>query len=191
MLRALQYSLHKWPLGGTKVFVGLDNYRRLLFDDGDFGQSVEVTLYFTVLSVLPTILLALFPQLMFPNSPIHGLEWLLPLVVFAAISRTRTLVSGAPLEPMSPPEPSSRGSMAPSPHAARTRVSNGSNSQEPRPARFEGEGCCDMRGLPARHGRALEGDDARIIVYSTLRRLHPHGEVPTWLAATADSATKR
>ena len=60
MLRALQYSLHKWPLGGTKVFVGLDNYRRLLFDDGDFGQSVEVTLYFTVLSVLPTILLALF-----------------------------------------------------------------------------------------------------------------------------------
>jgi len=60
MLRALQYSLHKWPLGGTKVYVGLDNYRRLLFDDGDFRQSVEVTLYFTVLSVLPTILLALF-----------------------------------------------------------------------------------------------------------------------------------
>jgi multiple sugar transport system permease protein len=60
MLRALQYSLHTWPLGGTKVFVGLDNYRRLLFDDGDFGQSVEVTLYFTVLSVLPTIALALF-----------------------------------------------------------------------------------------------------------------------------------
>ena len=60
MLRALQYSLYNWPLGGVKTFVGLGNYRRLLFDDGSFRQSVEVTLYFTVLSVLPTILLALF-----------------------------------------------------------------------------------------------------------------------------------
>lgn len=60
MARALQYSLYKWPLGGTKTFIGLDNYRRLLFDDKGFRQSVEVTLYFTVLSVLPTILLALF-----------------------------------------------------------------------------------------------------------------------------------
>ena len=34
-------------------------------------------------SAAATILLALFPQLMFPNSPIHGLEWMLPLVVFA------------------------------------------------------------------------------------------------------------
>lgn len=59
MARALQYSLYKWPLGGAKEFVGLDNYRRLLFDDSGFRQSVEVTLYFTVLSVLPTILLAL------------------------------------------------------------------------------------------------------------------------------------
>ncbi len=34
-------------------------------------------------SAVATILLALFPHLMFPNSSIHGLEWLLPLVVFA------------------------------------------------------------------------------------------------------------
>jgi O-antigen/teichoic acid export membrane protein len=34
-------------------------------------------------SAAATIILALFPQMMFPNSPIHGLEWLLPLVVFA------------------------------------------------------------------------------------------------------------
>ena len=34
-------------------------------------------------SAAATIFLAIFPQLMFPNSPIHGLEWLLPLVVFA------------------------------------------------------------------------------------------------------------
>ncbi|WP_165354456.1 carbohydrate ABC transporter permease [Nocardioides glacieisoli] len=60
MARALQYSLYHWPLGSAKKFVGLDNYRRLLVDDGDFRQSVVVTLYFTVLSVLPTILVALF-----------------------------------------------------------------------------------------------------------------------------------
>ena len=34
-------------------------------------------------STVATIILLVFPQLMFPNSPIHGLEWLLPLVVFA------------------------------------------------------------------------------------------------------------
>jgi O-antigen/teichoic acid export membrane protein len=34
-------------------------------------------------SAAATIFLVLFPQLMFPNSPIHGFEWLLPLVVFA------------------------------------------------------------------------------------------------------------
>lgn len=59
MARALQYSLYRWPLGGEKTFVGLGNYRRLLLTDGDFHKSVEVTLYFTVLSVVPTLLLAL------------------------------------------------------------------------------------------------------------------------------------
>ena len=34
-------------------------------------------------SAVATVILILFPGMMFPNSPIHGLEWLLPLVVFA------------------------------------------------------------------------------------------------------------
>lgn len=34
-------------------------------------------------SAVATILLALFPQAMFPNSPVRGMEWLLPLIVFA------------------------------------------------------------------------------------------------------------
>lgn len=34
-------------------------------------------------SAVATVLLFLFPQAMFPNSPINGLEWLLPLIVFA------------------------------------------------------------------------------------------------------------
>lgn len=36
-----------------------------------------------IASAIATILLALFPQMMFPNSRVIGLEWLLPLVVFA------------------------------------------------------------------------------------------------------------
>lgn len=36
-----------------------------------------------IASGIATGLLALFPQVMFPNSPVHGLEWLLPLIVFA------------------------------------------------------------------------------------------------------------
>ncbi|MGZ8997646.1 MAG: lipopolysaccharide biosynthesis protein [Allosphingosinicella sp.] len=34
-------------------------------------------------SAVATILLVIFPQAMFPNSAIRGLEWLLPLIVFA------------------------------------------------------------------------------------------------------------
>ncbi|PWG02556.1 lipopolysaccharide biosynthesis protein [Sphingosinicella humi] len=34
-------------------------------------------------SAVATILLALFPQAMFPNSQVRGVEWLLPLIVFA------------------------------------------------------------------------------------------------------------
>ena len=34
-------------------------------------------------SAIATVFLALFPQIMFPNSEVVGLEWLLPLVVFA------------------------------------------------------------------------------------------------------------
>jgi O-antigen/teichoic acid export membrane protein len=34
-------------------------------------------------SAIATLILMAFPQAMFPNSPINGLEWLLPLIVFA------------------------------------------------------------------------------------------------------------
>ncbi|HEY6917162.1 MAG TPA: oligosaccharide flippase family protein, partial [Allosphingosinicella sp.] len=36
-----------------------------------------------IASAIATVVLGLFPQAMFPNSAIHGLEWLLPLIVFA------------------------------------------------------------------------------------------------------------
>jgi multiple sugar transport system permease protein len=60
MARALQYSLYKWPLGTEKTFVWLENYRRLIFEDGNFHHALQVTIFFTVLSVLPAIVIALF-----------------------------------------------------------------------------------------------------------------------------------
>ncbi len=36
-----------------------------------------------IASGIATLVLAIFPQAMFPNSAIHGFEWLLPLIVFA------------------------------------------------------------------------------------------------------------
>lgn len=36
-----------------------------------------------IASAIASVVLGLFPQAMFPNSPIHGAEWLLPLIVFA------------------------------------------------------------------------------------------------------------
>jgi O-antigen/teichoic acid export membrane protein len=36
-----------------------------------------------IASAIASIVLGVFPQAMFPNSPIHGAEWLLPLIVFA------------------------------------------------------------------------------------------------------------
>ena len=36
-----------------------------------------------IASLCATVVLALFPEIMFPNSPVTGREWLLPLIVFA------------------------------------------------------------------------------------------------------------
>jgi len=60
MLRSLQYSFHRWPLGrAPKEFIGLANYRKLITSDSAFHRAVTNTLFFTVATVLPTVLLAL------------------------------------------------------------------------------------------------------------------------------------
>ena len=65
MLRSLQYSFYKWPLGNApKTFVGFDNYTKLIKDDDKFHQAIGNTLFFTVASVVPTVLLALGLALM-------------------------------------------------------------------------------------------------------------------------------
>ena len=51
-LTSLLLSLTKWDLVGTIKFIGLDNYRFLLFDDAVFGTALRNTLIFVAVSIL-------------------------------------------------------------------------------------------------------------------------------------------
>ncbi len=52
-------SLHEWDPIGTRTFVGLDNYEKLLFNDPRLWNAVENTLSIWVLSTVPQLLAAL------------------------------------------------------------------------------------------------------------------------------------
>ena len=72
MVRAFQFSLFHWPLGtAEKTFIGLDNYGRLL-DDELFRTALGNTLYFTVATVVPTLVLALGIALMLNRVSLRG-----------------------------------------------------------------------------------------------------------------------
>jgi multiple sugar transport system permease protein len=72
MLRSLQYSFYKWPLGNApKTFVGFDNYTKLIKDDEKFHQALGNTLFFTVASVVPTVILALGLALLLNSRNLH------------------------------------------------------------------------------------------------------------------------
>ena len=69
MVRSVQFSFYKWPLGSApKTWVGLQNYRTLIADDSNFHQSLRNTLVFTILTVVPTLAIAL-GMAMVLNSP--------------------------------------------------------------------------------------------------------------------------
>lgn len=73
MLRSLQFSFYKWPLGNApKTFVGFDNYERLITNDDAFHQSVTNTLFFTVATVMPTVLIALLLALILNSSQLRA-----------------------------------------------------------------------------------------------------------------------
>lgn len=44
-------SFTKWNLSSPPTWIGLDNYRRMFFDDPDFYRSMGVTLRYTLMSV--------------------------------------------------------------------------------------------------------------------------------------------
>ncbi|MEV6324898.1 sugar ABC transporter permease [Nocardia sp. NPDC051787] len=56
---SLYLSFHSWDLFGPMRFVGLDNYRRLFGSDPLFLIAVRNTAVFTVLTLVPTVVIGL------------------------------------------------------------------------------------------------------------------------------------
>ncbi len=79
----LYMSVHEWKVGADTVFVGFENYLRLLSDDR-FGWSVVRTLYFTVLAVVFPVALGIAAAVCFHrNFPGRGLArtiFILPMM---------------------------------------------------------------------------------------------------------------
>lgn len=59
VVAALYYSLTSYNILQPPTFVGLDNYRRLLFNDSDFWVSITNTLYMVVIGLPITLVLDL------------------------------------------------------------------------------------------------------------------------------------
>jgi len=68
IFRGLTLSLQEWSLTGTE-WLGLDNYRAVLADDA-FYRALWVTVKFTVLTVIPGLVIALFVSMMI--DPLSG-----------------------------------------------------------------------------------------------------------------------
>lgn len=79
----LYMSVHDWQIGGSRTFVGLDNYVRL-FSDERFGWAMARTLWFTLLSVVAPMVLGVFAALCFHRKfPMRGLArtiFILPMM---------------------------------------------------------------------------------------------------------------
>ena len=65
-------SFQQWDLIGAREWVGLDNYKELLFQDHDFHEALVHTAYFVVGTVIPATALGLGLALLL-NSSIRGL----------------------------------------------------------------------------------------------------------------------
>jgi multiple sugar transport system permease protein len=66
-LHALWLSMHEWSVAGDSTFVGLQQYAREL-NDKMFWTSVKNTLLFTLLSVVPTMVLSLSAAILFHSA---------------------------------------------------------------------------------------------------------------------------
>ncbi|MGF7049632.1 ABC-type sugar transport system permease subunit [Paenibacillus sp. DS2015] len=59
MLQAFSYSFVKWDFFSEKQYVGLSNYKYLIFDDLVFRKTLINTFYFTLFNVFGSLALAL------------------------------------------------------------------------------------------------------------------------------------
>ena len=90
---SLVISFYDYDPIGIQEFTGLDNYREAIFEDSDFHEAIGHTIYFTLGSVVPTMIIGLALALLL-NSKIRGLGWfrtayylpvLTPLVIAALL----------------------------------------------------------------------------------------------------------
>ena len=64
LLFSLTMSFHDWPVVGERTFVGLDNYRTMLFDDPQFWESLWITVKFAAIYVPFNIVMSFLIALM-------------------------------------------------------------------------------------------------------------------------------
>lgn len=85
MLASPYFSFTEYDVISPPQWIGLTNYRKILFDDPLFWQSIKVTLYYAALS-LPTglvvgFLLALLLNQKIPGANIWRMVYFLPSVI--------------------------------------------------------------------------------------------------------------
>ncbi|HTC21833.1 MAG TPA: sugar ABC transporter permease, partial [bacterium] len=71
ILAAFFLSFCKWDVLTPIQFVGLDNYKEMFFNDPRFWKAIWNTAYFTVLSVLPGLVLSIVVALLM-NQKVKG-----------------------------------------------------------------------------------------------------------------------
>jgi multiple sugar transport system permease protein len=71
MVASLVFSFTDWTIGGPMSFVGVDNYREMVFDDPLFIKSLVVTTYFT-LGTVPLMLVVGFVIALMLNQRVRG-----------------------------------------------------------------------------------------------------------------------
>lgn len=64
LLFSLTMSFHDWPVVGERTFIGLDNYRTMLFDDPQFWESLWITVKFAGIYVPFNIVMSFLIALM-------------------------------------------------------------------------------------------------------------------------------
>ncbi len=64
LLFSLTMSFHDWPVVGERTFIGLENYRTMLFDDPQFWESLWITAKFAAIYVPFNIVMSFLIALM-------------------------------------------------------------------------------------------------------------------------------
>jgi len=73
VIASIFISFTRWNFSTPPIWVGLDNYRRMFFDDPDFYRSMSVTLRFTLISV-PVYMITGLGLALLLNRKIRGMN---------------------------------------------------------------------------------------------------------------------